>query len=86
MSYDCPIQVIQHPAFLQRRGLDHGQHPLHEPAPDRAVATKSVLAPQHAQAQDAFRMVVRGINALDRCEQPRSRGSAPQMITNCAFF
>ena len=50
MSYDRAMQVIQHRTFLQPQGLDHGQHPLHEPAPRRAVATEGVLPPQHAQS------------------------------------
>jgi len=33
------MQVIQHRTFLQAQGLDHGQHPLYEPAPRRAVTT-----------------------------------------------
>ena len=44
MGYDCAIQVIEHRTFLQPQGLYHGQHPLHEPTPRRAVATKGILA------------------------------------------
>ena len=73
MSHDRSIQVIQHRTFLQPQGLYHGQHPLHEPASCRAVATKGVLPPQHAQPQDAFRMVVCGLDSLDRREQPQRR-------------
>src|SRR5208282_4578393 len=62
MGYDRAIQVIEHRTFLQPQGLYHGQHPLHEPTPRRAVATKGILAPQHAQAEDAFHMVVRGFD------------------------
>ena len=43
MGYDCAIQVIEHRTFLQPQGLYHGQHPLHEPTPRRAVATKGIL-------------------------------------------
>jgi len=73
MSHDRAIQVIQHRTFLQPQGLDHGQHALHEPASCCAVATEGVLAPQHAQAQDPFRMIVRGLDPLDRREQPQRR-------------
>ena len=73
MGYDRAIQVIEHRTFLQPQGLYHGQHPLHEPTPRRAVATKGILAPQHAQAEDAFHMVVRGLDTFDRREQPQRR-------------
>jgi hypothetical protein len=73
MSYDRAMQIIQHGTFLQPQGLDHGQHPLHEPAPRRAVATEGVLPPQYAQPQDAFRMIVGGLDSLDRREQPQRR-------------
>ena len=64
MGYDRAIQVIEHRTFLQPQGLYHGQHPLHEPTPRRAVATKGILARQHAQAEDAFHMVVRGLDTF----------------------
>ena len=73
MGYDRAIQVIEHRTFLQPQGLYHGQHPLHEPTPRRAVATKGILATQHAQAEDAFHMVVRGLDTFDRREQPQRR-------------
>jgi hypothetical protein len=73
MSYDRTMQVIQHRTFLQPQALDHGQHPLYEPAPRCAVATEGVLPPQHAQAQDPFRMIVRGLDPLDRREQLQRR-------------
>ena len=70
---DRAIQVIQHRTFLQPQRLDHRQHPLHELAPRCAVAADGVLAPQHAQTQNAFRMVVRRFHPLDRREQPQRR-------------
>src|SRR5512135_3762713 len=79
MGYDRAIQVIEHRTFLQPQGLYHGQHPLHEPTPRRAVATKGILAPQHAQAEDAFHMVVRGLDTFDRREQPQRRIQCQEM-------
>ena len=73
MSYDRAMQVFQHRTFLQPQGLDHGQYPLYEPAPRCTVATEGVLPPQHAQAQDPFRMIVRGLDPLDCREQPQRR-------------
>ena len=75
MSHDRAMQVNQHRTFLQPQGLDHGQHqhPLHEPASPCTVATEGVFPPQHAQAQDSFRMIVRGLDPLDRREQPQRR-------------
>ena len=68
MSHDRAIQVIQYRTVLQPQGLDHGQHSRHEPALCHAVATEGVLPPQHAQTQDAFRRIVRGLDLLDSCE------------------
>ena len=79
MSHDRAMQVIQHRTFLQPQGLDHGQHPLHEPAPRCAVATEGVLPPQHAQAQDPFRMIVRGLDPLDRRVRPE-KGTSLNVI------
>ena len=80
MGYDRAIQVIEHRTFLQPQGLYHGQHPLHEPTPRRAVATKGILAPQHAQAEDAFHMVVRGLDTFDRREQPQRRIQCQEIV------
>jgi hypothetical protein len=73
MSHDRSIQVIQHRTFLQPQGLDHRQRPLHELAPRHTVTTEGVLPPQNAQTQDAFRVVVCGLDSLDRREQPQRR-------------
>ena len=75
MSHDRAMQVNQHRTFLQPQGLDHGQHqhPLHEPASPCTMATEGVFPPQHAQAQDSFRVIVRGLDPLDRREQPQRR-------------
>jgi len=73
MSQDRSIQVIQHRTFLQPQGLDHRQRPLHELAPRHTVTTEGVLPPQNAQTQDAFRVVVCGLDSLDRREQPQRR-------------
>jgi len=58
------MHVIEHRTVLQSQGLDHGQHTLDETASRRAVATEGVLPPQHAQAEDAFRMIVRRLDSL----------------------
>ncbi len=73
MSHDRSIQVIQYRTFLQPQGLDHRQRPLHELAARHTVTTEGVLPPQNAHTQDAFGMVVCGLDSLDRREQPQRR-------------
>ena len=88
MSHDRAMQVNQHRTFLQPQGLDHGQHqhqhPLHEPASPCTMATEGVFPPQHAQAQDSFRMIVRGLDSLDRREHPNAGYSAKRLTQKVA--
>jgi hypothetical protein len=55
MSDQRVVQVAEVRAALQPPRLHHGQHPLHEPAPRRALAPEGVLPPQHATAQHPLR-------------------------------
>ena len=45
------------------------------------MATEGVFPPQHAQAQDSFRMIVRGLDPLDRREQPQRRAYSAKRLT-----
>ncbi len=73
MSQDRAIQVVQHGTLLQPQGLHHPLHPFDKPAPRDAVAAEGILSPDNARSQDPLRMVVRGLDPLDRREQPQRR-------------
>lgn len=73
MSHNNAMQVIQNRLFPQPQRLDHGEHPLREAVPRRALAAEGVLAPEHAHAQGPLRVVVRRLPPFHGREQPQRR-------------
>jgi hypothetical protein len=70
---ETACQAVQHAAPLLPARGHHRHHPLHEPAPPRAVSFPADPTPNHCELLGALHRVVRRWYPLDLCEGPQAR-------------
>ena len=83
MGDDRAIQVIQYRTFLQPQGLDYGQSAPQTDTPP-CCGNQRRSSARARLAQNAFHMVVRGLDTFDRCEQPQRRIQCQEIVQKVA--